>query len=119
MAESEQGLLLLEALSRGDVGIFLSGKPPSLFTNQNGVSNLLDVLRPHFGADLHLRQEEALLKYGSWQREDGESIGHSLFRCEALCDRVMQTGLPYPGKSLREAVRTTSLLADLRLSPEQ
>ena len=86
MAASEQVLLLLEALSRGDVGNFFSCKPLSLFTHHNGVNQILDVLRPHYCADLHLRQEEALSMYRSWQRGDGEIIGHALLRLEALCD---------------------------------
>ena len=43
MAAFDQGLLLLEALFRGDVGIFLSAKPFFLFTNQNGVNDGLAV----------------------------------------------------------------------------
>ena len=60
MAASEQALLLLEALSRGDVGIFLSCKPLFLFTHHNGVKQIVDVLRLHYPADSHFRQEEAL-----------------------------------------------------------
>ena len=119
MSASEQALLLLEALSRGEVGIFLSGKPLAFFTHQNGVQQILDVLRPHYSADLHLRQAEAVSMYRSWQRENDESIGHALLRYEALCDRVIQVGLAHPSNSLPDAQRMMGLLSDLRLSPEQ
>ena len=59
MSASEQALLLLEALSSGDVGIFLSGKPLALFTHEDGVRHILDALRFNFSAHLHLRQAEA------------------------------------------------------------
>ena len=65
MAASEQALLLLEALSRGDFGIFLSCKALPFFTYNNGVKQIMDVLRPHYSADLHLRQEEALSMHRS------------------------------------------------------
>ena len=38
---------------------------------------------------------------------------------KAICDRVIQTGLPHPSESLPDAQRMTSLLSDLRLSPDQ
>ena len=119
MSASEQALLLLEALSGGDVGIFLSGKPLALFTHENGVQHILDALRPHYAAHLHLRQADAVSMYRSWRREDGESIGHALLRYEALCDQVIQVGLAHPGNSLPQAQRMIGLLSDLRLSPEQ
>ena len=87
MAASEQALLLLEALSHGDVGIFLSSKPLSHFTHHKGVNQILDVLRPHYSADLHVRQAKAFSMYRCWRRDGGESIGHALLRLEALCDR--------------------------------
>ena len=61
MSASEQALLLLEALSSGDVGIFLSGKPLALFVRQDGVQQILDALRLHYSAHLHLRQSEVSL----------------------------------------------------------
>ena len=38
-------------------GISLHGKPLSLFTANDGVATLINLLRSHYGADLHLRQE--------------------------------------------------------------
>ena len=119
MSASEQALLLLEALSSGDVGIFLSGKPLALFIRKDGVQQILDALRLHYSAHLHLRQSEALSMYRGWHREDGESIGHALLRYEALCDQVIQVGLAHPSNSLPQAQRMIGLLSDLRLSPEQ
>ena len=40
MSASEQALLLLEALSSGDVSIFLSGKPLALFIRKDGVQQI-------------------------------------------------------------------------------
>ena len=65
MAASEQGLILLEALSLGGVGIFLNGKVLFRFNAKDGVAALMNLLRRHYGADLCLRQQEVLKMYGS------------------------------------------------------
>ena len=47
----EMGLALLDALSGAEPGTYLAGKDWRTFKVKNGVEILVDLLRPHYGAD--------------------------------------------------------------------
>ena len=97
----------------------MENKKAKDFYVKDGVSRIVELLRPHFSGDRGERQSRLIDTYDAWRRADGESTGHALLRREALVDRIVGAGLRSPEDGLSPELSNQRLLRNLRLSEQQ